>query len=431
MRHQVRLPCRLNWLICVLLFVAIYAGFQGGRYYFANRFQELGIAASLALFCLGAWRGLFLVSTVEWRRWVVTPLLLIIAIMGSSAAVFTFNYSGNMAFGFFSAREFLLAPVGPGVYLLCRCGLPLRAVHQVVWLALLVLMLNYLYFYFTMDLRAAFFSGDHTISNLVTYDEWRGFRLKPPMFAVILSVLAATMALVQKNRFGIKLLAVFTISLAIYIWSIVLLRSTLATMLLSVALYPLLLCRTNRVQLALILAPLALLAVPDVVVLVVDSFMQADGGNIRAKAFAKATEHFWLHPLFGAGEDSAYGQSYQDIVARYFYPSDLGIVGVAYKYGVVGAALYLFMHGKIWLNLWRANMVVRESQGRPDPLLWAFLIFMTAQTFNLMLNPGLAYAQGITAGTLALALARLTRFETNAPVPRAAVAVNNPLPTSV
>ncbi len=88
-------------------------------------------------------------------------------------------------------------------------------------------------------------------------------------------------------------------------------------------------------------------------------------------------------------------------------PSDLGLVGTCYKYGLAGLCLYLFMHGKIWLALWRANIAHRDATGRHNPLLWALLMFMTAQTFNLVLNPGLAYAQGITLGSLAIALASL------------------------
>ena len=119
-----------------------------------------------------------------------------------------------------------------------------------------------------------------------------------------------------------------------------------------------------------------------------------------------AFDYLESHWLFGAGEDSAYGDSYQDIVAPYFYPSDIGLVGTAFKYGIIGLILYLWMHGKIGFALWRANLSFRDRMGFHDPLLWALLLFMTAQTFNLLLNPGLAYAQGITLGTLALALAR-------------------------
>ena len=84
------------------------------------------------------------------------------------------------------------------------------------------------------------------------------------------------------------------------------------------------------------------------------------------------------------------------------------MVGMTYKYGLVGLALYLFMHGLIWLRLWQANIRHKACRGERNPLLWALLIFMTAQTFNLALNPGLAYAQGITLGSLALALSGIT-----------------------
>jgi hypothetical protein len=327
------------------------------------------------------------------------------------------NYQGNLLYSVFSAREFLLAFLGPGVYLLCRCGLPVEGVKRTVWLAFFALMLNYLFFYFTMDLREAFFSSDHTVSNLVTYDEWRGFRLKPPLFAIMVALLGSLALLTQRRGTLVFAGAIICIALSVYIWGIVMFRSTLATMLLAVLLYPVMLSQKNRVKLMVVLAPLALIAVPIVANLATEYFLAADGGGIRAKAFAKALEHIASHPILGAGEDSAYGQSYQDIVAPWFYPSDLGLVGVTYKYGVVGVLLYLFMHFKILLALWSANIAHRERMGRIDPLLWALLMFMTAQSFNLALNPGLAYAQGITLGSLALALASLETFRHRAASP--------------
>jgi len=401
------LRLRLDPLLYLALCLAVFAGFQGGRYYLANRLQELGIACALLLFVIGAWRALFHLEQREWQRWTILPLLLIGGIMGISALVFTMNYEGRFLYSVFSAREFLLAFLGPGIYLLCRCGLSRAAVERCLWISFVALMLNYLFFYFTMDLRAAFFSSDHTVSNLVTYDEWRGFRLKPPLFAIMVALLASLALLRRGGGAWVRAGALLTIGLATWIWSIVLFRSTLATMMLSVLLYPLFLSHRNRVGLVVVLVPLGLIAAPIVAGLAVENFLGADGGSIRARAFAQAFVHIPRHPLFGAGEDSAYGDSYQDIVAPYFFPSDLGLVGVTYKYGIAGVLLYLFMHGRIWLRLWQANIAVREGTGSGSPLLWGFLIFMTAQTFNLALNPGLAYAQGITAGTLALALACL------------------------
>lgn len=397
----------LQPVIMALLFMAVFAGCQGGRYYFANRLQELGIASALALFALGMWQGFFRLSSDEWMRWVLRPLLLVFGIMLTSAVVFTLNYEGNVLYSFFSAREFMLAFVGPGIYLLSRCGLPLKSIERVIWLVLAALMINYLYFYYTMDLREAFFSLDHTVSNLVTYDEWRGFRLKPPLFAIMVALLGAFMLLIQSRRAATTVCALAILSMAAFIWSIVMFRSTLATMLLSMLLFPVFLSHRNRLHLVLVIAPLIIVAVPVVAQMALSHFLQADGGNIRAKAFALAFEHIPRHFFLGAGEDSAYGDSYQDLVAPYFYPSDLGLVGTFYKYGLLGTLLYLFMHLKIWLALWRASLAHKVHHQRQNPLLWALLIFSTAQTFNLALNPGLAYAQGITLGSLALALAHL------------------------
>ena len=389
------------------VFMAVFAGFQGGRYYLANRLQELGIACALLLFAVGVWRGLFRLNYQEWRAWTLRPVTLIGGIMLVSGVVFTLNYEGKVINSIFSAREFLLAFCGPGIYLLCRTGLPLAKIERVLWLAFFALILNYLFFYFTLDLRQAFFSSDHTVSNLVTYDAWRGFRLKPPLFAIMVALLASVALLFQNRGALRKWGALLLIGLSAYIWSIVLFRSTLATMLLAVILYPVFFSHRNRLKLALLVTPLVILAVPMATSILVDNFMNADGGGIRAKAYVKGIEFFYQHPILGAGEDSAYGDSYQDIVAPYFYPSDIGLVGIAFKYGVVGVLLYVFIHFKILLRLWKANLCCKSTDNRVNPILWGLLMFMTAQTFNLVLNPGLAYAQGITAGSMAFALASL------------------------
>ena len=55
---RVSLSINFYWVVWLLLFLAIFAGFQGGRYYLANRLQEVGIASALLLYAFGVWRGL-------------------------------------------------------------------------------------------------------------------------------------------------------------------------------------------------------------------------------------------------------------------------------------------------------------------------------------------------------------------------------------
>jgi len=150
-----------------------------------------------------------------------------------------------------------------------------------------------------------------------------------------------------------------------------------------------------------------ILLIPAGFELMLEVFLGSDGGSIRSKAFVLAFEQIPGHFLFGAGEDNAYGATYQDIVAPYFYPDDIGWIGTFYKYGAVGAFLYLYMHAKVWSRLWAANIQFVQVHGYLNPLLWALFMWLTALAFNLVLNPGLAYAQGITLASTAFALASL------------------------
>ena len=400
-------PLNIEPLIYILLFLAIFAGCQGGRYYMANRLQELGIASSLGLMALGTWRGLFQLDLQTWKTWVFKPMYLVFGIMIISSLAFYTNFGGNPLYSFFSAREFMLAFVGPGIYLLCRTGLPLAAVEKTVRFTLIALMLNYLLFYFTLDLKSLFFSNDHTLSNLVTYDDWRGFRLKPPLFAIMVGLMAAFISVGQSRQFLAWAISLSVMSIAIYIWSIVMFRSTLATMALSMMLYPIIFASKTRIPLIVVLSPLIILLIPTAFDVMLDVFLGSDGGSLRKKAFLLAFEQIPGHFFFGAGEDNAYGATYQDIVAPYFYPDDIGLVGTLYKYGAVGAFLYLYMHAKIWTRLWAANIKFIQVNGRINPQLWAIFMWLTALAFNLVLNPGLAYAQGITLASTGFALASL------------------------
>ena len=167
----------------------------------------------------------------------------------------------------------------------------------------------------------------------------------------------------------------------------------------------------------IVLLPLVILCLPVGFELMLDIFLGSDGGSLRKRAFELAFEQIPGHFLFGAGEDNAYGATYQDIVGPHFYPDDIGFVGTLYKYGAVGATLYLYMHFKIWSRLWTANIHFTQTHGRLNPQLWGLFMWLTAMAFNLVLNPGLAYAQGITLASIGFSLASLHLRCTELPVP--------------
>ncbi|MDC0175228.1 hypothetical protein OAI54_06545 [Pseudomonadales bacterium] len=132
-------------IISFLLFIALFAGFQGGRYMMANRLQEVGTLCALLVFVLGAWLALFRITQSEWKAWVYTPCWLVAGVMVVSSVMFGINFGESVLFSLFSAREFLLAFIGPAIVLIVKSGYPLASLRTVLFATLLALMVNYLF----------------------------------------------------------------------------------------------------------------------------------------------------------------------------------------------------------------------------------------------------------------------------------------------
>ena len=395
-------------VINLLMVVALFTGLQGARYYGGNIAQELGIACSIVLFLIGSFYSFFVISRSEWNRWVILPVFLVGIITIGSGLTYALRYGGNPLYNIMAAREFLFIFLCPGIYLCCRAGYSTERFTKVLWIVLIALMANYLFNYWRLDLKDMFFSADHRIQSLVTYDEWRGFRLKPSLFALMLVMIWALAKLFNKSTpTGLKVASFSTIALAGYIWSIVMFRSMLATMVISLMIYPLFFHRPKNIQLLIVLTPLLLIIAPMLVAIVYENFNNAEGGNVRMAGFYTALKHLPDIFVVGAGEDSAYGPTYKMLFGAKFYPSDLGLIGLTFKYGVSGLILYLYLHSKIIIELCKAHWDNEAGNSNEKTLVWTLLIFFLALSFNLLINTGLAYAQGITLGSCALAFAKV------------------------
>ena len=142
--YVMRLRVSLAPVVSFLLLIAIFAGFQGGRYFYANRMQELGIACALCVFLLGAWLAVFRLEQSEWKRWVYFPLLAILGIMVLWSAVYAIRFDENFIYCLFASREFMIGFIGPGIFLVCSADYSRKKLERVIWMALCLLMLNYL-----------------------------------------------------------------------------------------------------------------------------------------------------------------------------------------------------------------------------------------------------------------------------------------------
>lgn len=72
--------------------------------------------------------------------------------------------------------------------------------------------------------------------------------------------------------------------------------------------------------------------------------------NARIFETLAALPHIQEHPLLGSGVVSNQWQGGSGgVLGAYFYPADIGVVGVVYSYGALGLLLYLFQYQFVWI----------------------------------------------------------------------------------
>jgi multisubunit Na+/H+ antiporter MnhB subunit len=181
-------------------------------------------------------------------------------------------------------------------------------------------------------------------------------------------------------------------------------RSQMATMAMAMMLYPIFFSRPNRMNLFVLAGPLGLMLLIAVSDVLIDNFMNAEGAEVRAAAYKVAWENALELPVFGYGQSSGYSKTYQDIFGPKFFPDDLGLIGMTFKYGFIGLAMYIFFNFYVVARLLKANWYYRKHYGAHNPVLWSLFLLMTALSMNLILNPGLAYMQGLTTASFSIAI---------------------------
>ena len=388
--------------------IIFFAGFQGGKYFLNNRFQELAFAATLALFIYGATKLAVNQSEIKWKWWFWSAPLVVAYPMLVASVSFALHADANVFFSFFAAREFLIAFLAPSIYFMYKLGYPIQRLEKVFIGSLIVLIVNYLFHYFRLDLREAFLGGGY-MSYQVTYDEWRGFRLKPPTFALFILTVYCLIYLVQRNEW-LKKSGIFLVFCLIgYIWFILFQRSQMAGLVLSILLYPLLFSRPNRINILLFGMPIIMF----LIILISEAFVEAfaEEDKIRAKSFGIAINMFLKYPLFGFGQASNAGVTYQSLFGYRFFPSDLGLIGVFFRFGVVGGLTYLFFVFYIFIRIVKANWYYRHIYKRHNPVILSLLIWVISININIILIPSIGYIQGITTAAIIVGLTACFRDE--------------------
>jgi hypothetical protein len=403
-----------NFLISVAIFLIFFTGFQGGRYFMANRVQELGLLLSITLFFYGAFVASLNVrdKDLKWNWWFFATIFFVAYTFILPAYVFSQNADVAMLPSVMASREFLIVFFGPAIYFLYRIGYDIRTVEKVFTAALVFLAFNYLFHYFRMDLSAAYNSPNHTVAALVTHDPWRGYRLKPSSFALFtLSILAPFLMITSKEI--LKKLAWFIIVLILaYIWFLVKARAMAASLIICTMMYPFFFAKKSRLGLLFFALPIMFIGLFTIMTIVTER-MAKGGANdaVRLRSYSIAWESIKETPFLGFGQQSNYTKTEQDIFWYKFYSADIGITGVAFKYGFIGVAVYIFFSVFLVMRLVRSIWLYKYAYGRINPVMFSILVVLLTQLLNIILNTTLIFIQGLTLASFTIGITAVWRHK--------------------
>jgi O-antigen ligase len=408
------LQLTLHTLISFALFIIFYTGFQGGRYYIANRVQELGLLSAMSLFFYGAIVTSLNLRTpdLRWNWWFFSTLFFIAYTFILPAYIFSVNADVAMMPSVMASREFLIIFLAPAIWFLYRLGFDIEKIERIFVISLVVLAFNYIFHYFRLDLRAAYFSSDHTLAALVTYDPWRGYRLKPSSMALFTLSILGPMLLFTSQRWSARLGWLLVVILLGYIWMLVQARSMAASLVLAVMSYPFFFAERRRLGLLFFALPVIVLGTATMIMVVADH-MAAGGENeaVRLRSYSIAWESIKETPFFGFGQQSNFTKTEQEIFWYKFFSSDLGIIGITFKYGFVGASVYVFFTFFLLQRLVRTLWLYKAAYGRLNPVLYSLTIIFIVLLINMILNPALGYIQGLTTASFAIGLTSAWRHK--------------------
>ena len=399
-------------IITFSLGVVFYFSLRAGYYFLSNRMQEVGFLFAIGLFLYSAVLASLNVrsKTLKWSFWVFTVILFLAYIMVLPAYLFASHTGVAMLPSVLASREFLIAIIAPTLWFLYRIGYDVEQIEKVFTVTCALVIFSYFFHYFRLDLRSAYFSSDPAIAGMVTFDEWRGYRLKAPGMALILTSIIAPYKMFTSDSGREKLFWILSFVLCLYLWYLMKSRAATAMVIAGAFLYFMWFEKRSRL-------PLLLLAIPVLIPMLsystIEYFkeMEFTDGGIRYKSYTIAWNVIQSHPFFGFGIGSAATLTEQMVFWYKFYSADIGIVGIAFKYGIVGALLYLILEVTALVKAVRTNWLFRNQNGRINILLVAAVMKLVGDTLKFLLSVDYLYVEGVLLISIIFALTAIYRHK--------------------
>jgi hypothetical protein len=389
------------------MFFSLLGALGFGRYHLFLHAREItGLCAAVLFF--------WLISTTRIRRSGIWPLLVPVLVPGLVAALFAYVFYVRTGYSplpsVLAQRDFVFFLIAPSIYLLHMRGWRLNDFRGVFVLAAAVTAAYYAASYVTVDPQSWINSGDPYQESLVVYDESRGYRLKGPLFIMLLLALYCGARTLQATRITLKTGLYFALAaLNTTLLVVNLPRALMFSAVVALVLYGAFLRRPARIGLLTILFPtlacLGILLVRRLTDALSTTFDQDWSYMARVDTSKRAWDYFLEYPLFGFGQDSKQTVPFQELFGHQFFPQDVGLLGVAFKFGLVGTSLYLLL--ATWLFVGLLKMVwAFNSGGAPQQKSFVWALFVTCLTIIVAapLQAAFIYGEGIPIAAVAWGL---------------------------
>lgn len=330
------------------------------------------------------------------------PPLVLLSLILFYAYLFTLRTGGSLLPSVLAQRDFVFYLLGPIIYMLHMRGWKLADFQHHFVLAASLTVADHLIAYFLMVNPELWFrQGLSGEQGAWAFDA----PLHVAVRAVQVFALFAILYCVRKFLWSRGVFAL-VIKAGMMMASLVLLTIDISRVLSSSAIlalifYALFLAGAKRMRFSTIVLPVLLsfmiLVAPYLGSIFVETFSQDQSYEVRLNSVESAWSVVQEHPWVGYGVASSQSITLQSVTGDpYFQAADVGLLGVALQYGIVGLLLYMYLTVWLFLNMLKLFWKGVEDKGRDrNVFLWALLIICLTLLIASPVQAKFVYREGI------------------------------------
>lgn len=402
---------KIETILTLSLGLVFFVGYRGGIYFLHNKIQELALLLTIVLFFSSSYFCALKNPPINWTLWTFVPLLIVTYAMVVPSITWA-RFAGVSALpSILASREFIIILIAPTIYFLYHLGYPVKKIETVFIGTAVLVSLSYIFHDLRIDKLSYYLSSDVWMKNLVTADSWRGYRLKAPTLAMNIGTLASFVYIFTKKGFWIKSFWLLVLILMIDTWLIAKARSEMALLAVGIVIYHLWFAFKNRLGL---FVTSMLIAIPFLFYAsyaLFDHLSQADPSDkVRYYSYLKTFDAVSENPLLGVGQGSYKSKTEGDLFGK-FSSSDLGVFGIAFKFGFIGVFIYYGTVTYVFQRVIKASFAYRKNYLTFNLLLVISIIRITKEYLLFMMSLDYVYIMGLLLAGVAFAVASIYLYE--------------------